>query len=97
MLAEYPKIFVAHDVAILKWDIPYHLPCVSLLMWQIKIGIFHFISHIPKKNMLLDVAIFFWDIPVYPIFFHTPVHRCGGKKMGYGISHIPSNRCGTGA
>ena len=49
MLAEYPKIFVAHDVAILKWDIPYHLPCVSVLMWQIQIGIFQFISHIPKK------------------------------------------------
>ena len=50
MLAEYPKIFVAHDVAILKWDIPYHLPCVSVLMWQIKIGIFQFIFHTHKKK-----------------------------------------------
>ena len=50
MLDEYPKIFVAHDVAILKKDIPYHLPCVSVMMWQIKIVIFQFISHIPKKT-----------------------------------------------
>ena len=96
MLAEYTKIFVAHDVTIVKWDIPYHLPCVSVLMWQIKRDI---PIHLPytKKTVFLDVAIFFWDIPAYPIFFIHPFNHCCGVKMGYEISHISFNSCCTGA
>ena len=71
MLAEYPKIFVAHDVAIVKWDIPYHLPCVSVLMWQIKIGIFQFIFHIPKKPCFLMWQYFFGIYRYIPFFSYT--------------------------
>ena len=89
MLAQYPKKCVAHDVAILKWDIPYYLPCVSFMMWQIKIGIFHFISHLPKKPCFLMWQYFFGIYRYIPFFFIHPWIVVAEKKWdrGYPISH----------
>ena len=73
-------------MAILKWDIPYHLPYVSVLMWQIKIGISQFISHIPKNTLFLMWQYFFGIYRYIPFFSYTRATLWRNKN---GIWDIP--------